>query len=206
MIFLIFLCIYGTFHLYFFIKVKNTFPALTLGGLLLLSLFLGLMMTGPFLLRLMEYGLPDGYTRFFAHLIYFWMGFIFLFFILSLLVDIIICFNFLIEHITHYRHSLWRPPRAVCFYVPVCLALLICFYGIYEAAHPQIRHWIIETEKAPPQEKPFRVVQITDVHFGIAMTNKQARRIVAAVRETQPDLLVCTGDILDGRPRSLFPQ
>jgi hypothetical protein len=73
-----FLLIYGSFHLYFFLRIK---AAIAMPGSLLLSLalFLVIMIAAPILVRLLE---RSGFTElaiFLAYLGYIWMGIIFLF-------------------------------------------------------------------------------------------------------------------------------
>ena len=42
-----------------------------------------------------------------------------------------------------------------------------------------------------------RIVQISDVHLGEGVGERRLRKIVAIIEEARPDLLVCTGDLVD---------
>lgn len=48
-----------------------------------------------------------------------------------------------------------------------------------------------------------RIVQLSDIHVGPTIRARQIRRLVAACNRLQPDLVVITGDVVDGRPDRL---
>jgi predicted MPP superfamily phosphohydrolase len=43
-----------------------------------------------------------------------------------------------------------------------------------------------------------RIVQISDVHLGLIVREERLKRILAIVKEAHPDILVSTGDLVDG--------
>lgn len=49
-------------------------------------------------------------------------------------------------------------------------------------------------------EKPLRLVQLTDLHFGFWHGPEQVRRWVDATLKLEPDLIVLTGDLVDRLP------
>ena len=49
----------------------------------------------------------------------------------------------------------------------------------------------------------FRVVQISDVHLGLIVRERRLKKILAKVKEAEPDLLVSTGDLVDGQLNDL---
>ncbi|MFC1844523.1 metallophosphoesterase, partial [Thermodesulfobacteriota bacterium] len=83
---LTFLLIYGSFHLYFFLKAKAAF---NLHGwfFFLLAFFLLVMVVAPILVRISEQSGYDQLAMFIAYFGYTWMGIIFLFAATSLAVD-----------------------------------------------------------------------------------------------------------------------
>ena len=44
-----------------------------------------------------------------------------------------------------------------------------------------------------------RVVQISDVHLGLIVRHKLLKKILEAVQKANPDILVSTGDLVDGQ-------
>ena len=49
----------------------------------------------------------------------------------------------------------------------------------------------------------FRIVQISDVHLGLIVREERLKRIMEHVRKASPDLLVSTGDLVDGQMNDL---
>jgi hypothetical protein len=61
----------------------------------------------------------------------------------------------------------------------------------------------IESAAIPEKIGRIRIVQISDVHIGIIVRGKRLKKIVDKVTETRPDILVSTGDLLDGQINNL---
>lgn len=201
-----FFTIYGSIHLYFFLKCRNAFAPVSPWILVCLAIFLLLMLLSPVLIHVLEAYRQDGLTRIFARTGYFWMGFLFLFFCLSLTTDLYAGIVALSRMLFRSFLTLPAPTAQTVFLCCVSLAVLICFYGIYEARHLKSEHLIVPSEKIPMEIKVFRIVQISDLHLGITSSTEQIKRIIAAVEQAKPDLLVCTGDLIDGQPDSFSPQ
>jgi predicted MPP superfamily phosphohydrolase len=201
-----FFTLYGSIHLYFFLRFRNALAPVSPWILLSLGLFLLLMLLSPVLIHVIEAYRQDGFTRIFARTGYFWMGFLFLFFCLSLTADLYSGASYLARIFS--RGVLLAPVPAArgAFLFSACLAALIGIYGIYEARHIKIEHLMVPSKKIPQEINRFRVVQISDLHLGIASGPEQINRIISAIGEAKPDLLVCTGDLMDGQPDSFAPQ
>jgi len=61
-----------------------------------------------------------------------------------------------------------------------------------------VKHLRITTDQVLPGDGKIRIVQISDVHVGIIIRNSRLTPILDAVRDARPDILVSTGDLLDG--------
>lgn len=76
-------------------------------------------------------------------------------------------------------------------------AAAVVAYGIGHVARgPVVRSVEI---RLPKLGRPYRLVQLTDVHIGPMLGQKFARGVVDKVNALEPDLIVLTGDIVDGR-------
>lgn len=201
-----FFTIYGSIHLYFFLKFRTAFAPVTSWLLVSLAGFLLFMLLSPVLIHVIEAYRQDGFTRFFARTGYVWMGFVFLFFCLSLTADLYSGASYLTKILSRDMLLAPVPPAKAAFLACFSLAFLICLYGVYEAQHIKIEHLVAPSGKIPAEIHRFRIVQISDLHLGIASSPAQIDRIIAAVEEAKPDLLVCTGDLMDGQPDSFAPQ
>ena len=83
------------------------------------------------------------------------------------------------------------------------LAMLFSFavviYGYFEALHIRTEHVTVKTSKIPEKIGRFRVVQISDVHLGLIVGKSRLKRILRQVKDARPDILVSTGDLVDGQ-------
>jgi uncharacterized protein len=203
---LTFFSIYGTIHLYFFLKFRNALAPVSPWFLVPLACFLLLMLLSPVLIHVIETYRQDGFTRIFARAGYLWMGFVFLFSCLSLTTDLYSGATYLVRIFSRGVLLAPVPAAKAAFLACTGLATLICLYGVYEARHIKIEHLVVSSKKIPREISHFRIVQISDMHLGIASSPEQINRIIAAIGEAKPDLLVCTGDLIDGQPDSFAPQ
>lgn len=55
----------------------------------------------------------------------------------------------------------------------------------------------------PPPLEGYRVVQICDLHLGAVLGREFCTRVANRVQALRPDLVVVTGDVVDGSPRQL---
>ncbi len=82
----------------------------------------------------------------------------------------------------------------------ILLAGALIVYGLIEAkADPIRREAEIVASSFPADQQPFRVALLSDIHFGNrAMQRERLEAIVAAVNAARPDLVVITGDFVNG--------
>lgn len=190
--------IYGAVHVYAFLKVRAAFhlgPAAAAA----LGLFMALMTFAPLLVRVLErheFELPARLT---ACIGYTWMGTIFLFFSLSLTVDLYRLFIDLAGFTLGKDLSAFAPTARFAFLAPLCLALVLSIYGYREALHIRTEHITVESDKLPKGTPRIRIVQLSDVHLGIIVREKRLKRILEAVEKADPDIIVSTGDLVDGQ-------
>ena len=63
---------------------------------------------------------------------------------------------------------------------------------------PVVRQFDIPLKNMPPQQSGFSVVQLSDVHLEKYKSTNAIKEIVAIVNSLHPDLVVITGDLIDG--------
>lgn len=189
----VYFLIYGSMHAYFFFRLKGayTLPGGWNVGLILLLI---LMVTAPILVRVLEQTGWEVWASLLSYMGYTWMGVIFLFVSASLVLDVI--------RFPFYFTSLRVPPRAL-FLFPLAIAVMFYVYGYFEAKHIRIERLTVTSPRIPPEVGTIRLVQISDVHIGLIVRGKRLERIVNLVKKTHPDILVSTGDLVDGQIDSL---
>ena len=191
-----FISIYGSAHLYFFRKLSRAF-SLSLGWRLAAGAALLLSTVSPLLVRFAERHSHPGLASCVAYPGYLWMAILFLFLVLSASWDLGAALNYLQLII---RRIPRRATPLLCrrqFQSCLCLALACTGYGMYEAQTIRTEQIVIATPKLPRHER-LRIVQLSDVHLGILMGEKRLERIIRAARDARPDILVSTGDLIDG--------
>ncbi|MBL0225398.1 MAG: metallophosphoesterase [Geobacteraceae bacterium] len=197
-IFLItFLSLYGGLHVYAFTRLRLAFSMGAPAGAFL-ALWMLLMTVVPLLVRMAEGAGMERTARYIAWPGYIWMGAVFIFCAALVAGDSL-------------RLAAWLSQRFFGSAIPglltapliyrtaLALALIASVYAVYEAGRIRTDRVTILTDKLPPAVRSIRVVQISDVHVGLLVREARLESILKAVRAAQPDVLVSTGDLVDGR-------
>lgn len=79
------------------------------------------------------------------------------------------------------------------------VALVLAVFGISQGmAVPKVRTLDVVVEGLPAAFEGYRVVQLTDTHVSRLLTGDWLARVVARTNALEPDLVVITGDLIDG--------
>jgi predicted MPP superfamily phosphohydrolase len=95
------------------------------------------------------------------------------------------------------------PSSRISFFIPFILSILIAIYSSFEAKNIKIERVTIRSPKIPESAGKLRIVQISDVHLGLIVRKERLKRILKEVKAAEPDLLVSTGDLVDGQINGL---
>jgi hypothetical protein len=202
MIIVTFLLLYGGMHLHFFLRLRAAFAPGTAVQVLLAGLLLVGLLT-PILVRAAERFDLEMAARGVAWIGYLWMAVLFLFFSASLLVDLYRLLVWVAGRIARGDLAAWLPSVRTVFLLPLAAALALAGYGYHEAGQIRVERLEIRSEKIPRAFGPIRIVQISDVHIGVLVRGERLERLFRAIREAGPDLLVSTGDLVDGQGNDL---
>ena len=193
-----FFLIYGGAHLYFFIKVKGALsPGLTLP--LLLALFLLVMVVSPVLVRVLEREGLEASARVVAYAGYLWMGFLFLFLSASLVVDLYRGLVHASAFISRRDLSSFIPSSRLALAIPISYGILTAVYGYLEASNIKAERLVVKSPKIPKEAGILTIVEVSDVHLGLIVRKERLERIIGVIRDASPDVMVSTGDLVDGQ-------
>jgi uncharacterized protein len=193
--FLVFITVYTCMNMLVYFKAKVLFPDRP-GVHFLLLLFLVLMVAAPFGTRLLERNGYEGPARVFAYIGYDWMGFVFLS-LWGFLVAGVIGLIFRLLNVVSGTNLPSLAGRGGTLVVFVTV-LMVCLYGCMEARWVRVERAEIKTAKLPGGVDRLKIAQISDVHLGLINGKEHLRRIVDLICAQQPDILVATGDVVDG--------
>jgi len=81
----------------------------------------------------------------------------------------------------------------------VILSLIGSTFGLYEAVrHPDVKKTEVTLTRLPQELDGLTIVQITDLHVNTFNPEHKIQKIVETINGLKPDLIVLTGDIVDG--------
>lgn len=129
---------------------------------------------------------------------YLWMAFIVLFLFFGLIMDFLKALFFVFSKIYEKEFFIFTSEafKKFCFFFPLILSIFLVLYGYFEAQNIKVEKVVIKSEKIT---KSTKIVQISDVHIGLLIREKRVNAIVDKINDIQPDILVSTGDLLDGQ-------
>lgn len=195
---LIFLLIYSGTHFYAFHKARAAFAFGTVTGICLAA-FMVLMISAPFIVRLSERHGFEFAARLMSYTGYIWLGLLFLFFSASLVFDIYRLLVYSGGLMLKRDLSGIDIPARLSFFISLFLAVIISFYGYFEAGNIITERIVIRTPKIPKEAGRLKIVQISDVHIGLIIRGERLKSILEQVKNAGPDVLVATGDLVDGQ-------
>ena len=118
-----------------------------------------------------------------------WIGAIFLFFSAFLVADLVTLGG-----------RLFRPALPLIYYAAAFLALMGVLAG---AIGGLMKPRIIRVDLEAPGVAPTRILQISDLHFSPISGEGRLRRVINMANELKPDVIVLTGDLIDGNAKKL---
>jgi len=194
----VYLSIYGGAHVYGFIKIKQ---GLTFGFWpgLLLGVFLVLMVAAPIMVRIAEKYSFNHIATVLAMIGFTWMGLLFVFVSALFFFDVYRFFLSIGRFIFQTNFLSISPTAGFSCAVSMFIACGVMGYGFFEALDIRLEHVTITTDKLPKNLDRLRIAQISDVHLGVLVGEKQLRKILHKVKAAEPHILVSTGDLVDGR-------
>lgn len=199
---LFFFTVYSLLHLYVFLKARAALAFGIRTGIVVI-LFMTAMVFAPVIVRLSErYGF-EVLARSASYAGYIWMAIIFLFFSLSLAIDIWHLFLHSAGAAFGKDLSVIYIPTRLSFFIPVLLSVVMAAYGYFEARDIRTEKVVIMTDKMPKNIGRLRIAQISDVHLGLIVGKERLENIMEEIKRAGPDILVSTGDLVDGQINNL---
>lgn len=183
--------VYGGAHLYFLVKFRAAFKGSAKARIVITAIITALFLAPLIARKLESYGF-DLLTELFSNSGYLWMGLLFLFVSSAALMDIL---NLA------FKRTRLQIPAKVLFLSAAAYSLTIGAYGYHEANNIATEHLTIKSSRIPQSVQRIRIVQISDLHVGQIVREKRIKAITATIKAASPDIVVSTGDLVDGHQR-----
>lgn len=197
-----FFTVYGGMHLYAFVRARKAFAfGLRVG--LPLVFFMAAMVLTPMIIRLVEKQGFETAARIFSYTGYLWMGFILLFCSAAAAIDLYLLIVYLSILLSRKDLSFLYLPASYSFMLPLLISLTAAGYGYFEAKDIRTERITIATSKLPASVGKVTIVQLSDLHIGLIIREDRLKAILSEVKKAQPDMLVSTGDLVDGQINKL---
>ncbi|WP_448583488.1 metallophosphoesterase [Thermocrinis sp.] len=180
-----FLGTYLLMNLYVFLKLKR-------------PIFLPIILMGyfsPLLMRYADAKLSPMLAYLTGLIALLYMGFLVYLIFFFLLFDLYALFIKFSNRVFGIN-PLPKPSRKITFTVVFILSFSLSAYSYYETLNPRVYYFKLETEKLPLER--VRIMHISDVHLGPVMGMDKIERIKKVYETYKPDILVSTGDLVDG--------
>lgn len=80
-------------------------------------------------------------------------------------------------------------------------------YGTFsQFSLPEVKVQPVMVKNLPPKLQGTRLVQLSDLHIGPLLKGEFLTKVVARVNELHPDVVLLTGDLVDGAVRDVAPE
>ena len=181
-------------HAYIFIHVLSAFTLTPsqrwLIGMLLVVLLVGTLLAIPFV-----NALPRAQGAVLAWLTYPWLGVVLLLVTMCAVADVIWLLSKGAAILTNIKGVGHRPLSQIAFGI----AGVGCLASLFINAQPAVvKNVTIGIQDLPTSFEGMRIVQLTDLHVGPMNDGVWLSHIVAEVEALAPDMIVLTGDLVDG--------
>jgi hypothetical protein len=185
--------IYGSMHVYGLRKLWAAVPHSP--GLAFALVLVGILLTfSPLVVWFLEKRNWHPATAAAAWVSYTWMGYLFLFVCGGVLFD-------LARALAKLLGLGWPTSEAGALGFVALLALAALVYGFVEARQLCVEEVTIATPKRVSGQ--LTIVQLSDLHLGAMRGARFLDRVVAKLHEIKPDIVVATGDLVDGQGDNL---
>ncbi|HEY5993558.1 MAG TPA: metallophosphoesterase [Gallionellaceae bacterium] len=185
------LLVYGSMNLYALGKIGLSLPGIPAIALWLWGIA---MVFAPLTTRFLRHRHWHRAESVLSWVAFVWMGLLFLFCCLALVFDL----AHVLVNLSGFDWPLSARTELSWTGLP---ALALTGYGFIEANLIKVEHLHIMTPKLAAGRITF--AQVSDMHLGAMLGKKFMDRVTAKLREINPDAILATGDIVDGRSEAL---
>lgn len=193
-----FILIYSSMHVVFVLRVWPLFPQSVFLRRLLVLILLGLIFA-PLLTHWLDHAGFHLPAKVLAWVSFTWMGVLFVAFCLG------VVFYLGDGLVALFRKTF--PGKIVTTFSPVfrswlwvALTAALVAIGTWQAQQIRVQEIRVTSPKVRAWDQGLTLVQISDLHLGLLAGKKRVQAVFKLLEDIDPDILVCTGDLIDSNP------
>ncbi len=172
-------------HYFIYVSAVSFFSITVISHRLILGIGLAILAFSFLISSLLVRWMDTPFTKILYFLAGIWMGLL-LYLVLGFLAAWLIT-------------AAWASfPRFILGGLVIALALIVSSYGIWSSYHPKIKYLDVTLKNLPESWKGKIIVQLSDVHLGNVFGSAFLAQVVKQTNELKPEVVLITGDLLDG--------
>ena len=156
--------------------------------------------------------LPYNYFRPVLWIAYLWLGIMMLLFVTFIAIDIIKLLIGIVNYLSSTSNNKYDPSRkkfitGIISYGATALVAGTTIFGVKNyLSKAKVKDLKLKVEGLPDVFNDMTIVQLSDLHIGQLMTKTTLKEIVDQVNDLNPDIIVITGDLVDGNTELLLDE
>lgn len=191
---------------YIFIRGWQALPAMLSVRVIYTTLFVFLTF-GYIAAFVLRKSIPEWFTNFTGIVGPTWMIAILYLFMAVLLIDLLRLANHWLHFFPSWVTASYAKTKLITFFSVIGIISLVFLWGYYKFTNPTVNELEVRVHKpAMGDKKELRVVMASDLHLGNIIGKSRLAKFVELINAQQPDIILFSGDIVDGDIRPVIAK
>ncbi len=190
------LVVYGLVNSYIFIRGLQAVPSGSAWKIWYIAGFWGVAFTFV-LARFMERAYPCGFTGVVTWIGSFWLAFMLYFILIALFIDFARVLNHFFHIFPQSFYADYQKTKLIALLSSIAIVTIVVVAGFINARTPMIRKLELHVGKVVDGSKSLKIVMASDIHLGTIIAKRKANKLVEAINDLHPDIVLFAGDVVD---------
>lgn len=136
----------------------------------------------------------------------FWLATLWYLFLGVVLIDIVRLLNYGFHFLPDPGTMVYAKLKLYTFFSLVILVTIAVITGHLNALTIHVKNLSIETNKNIGDKKELTIAMVSDIHLGILVGKHRLEKMVGLINNSNPDIIVIAGDILDESQEAILKE